>query len=258
MYGFAAPSNSRLEIRHSKSFTLIELLVVVAIIAVLVAMLLPALGAAREAAKGAACGGNLRQIGLAMMAYANDNAEYFPPMCNAEWSSNPGTSYAFKWYTNLLIYGNYLPMPECWTTGDWGLQYHMQVWGLVTDGVWRCPSAMQIGEGGGYGVNESHLLSYVNTNNYAGTIQISTLEQPSRYWLIGDACRPPDVTWKAVACWAETWQYNPVYQQPSRRHHGAANVAMTDGHVEKMDVQGLIEVGRWQEVCTLFYHPPYR
>src|SRR5262245_31955784 len=55
-----------------RAFTLIELLVVIAIVAILAALLLPALAAGREAGRKASCLSNLRQIGLAIHAYAAD------------------------------------------------------------------------------------------------------------------------------------------------------------------------------------------
>jgi prepilin-type N-terminal cleavage/methylation domain-containing protein/prepilin-type processing-associated H-X9-DG protein len=64
---------------HPKSgFTLIELLVVIAIIAVLIALLLPAVQAAREAARRASCINNMKQIGIALANYHDQQGSYPP------------------------------------------------------------------------------------------------------------------------------------------------------------------------------------
>jgi prepilin-type N-terminal cleavage/methylation domain-containing protein/prepilin-type processing-associated H-X9-DG protein len=61
-----------------EGFTLIELLVVIAIIAILAALLLPSLASAKQAGKRAACVSNLRQVGIAIRTYADENEGQIP------------------------------------------------------------------------------------------------------------------------------------------------------------------------------------
>ena len=82
-------------------FTLIELMVVIAIIAILASMLLPALSKAREASQKGVCLNNLKQVGILINLYCDDNAEAFP-------HSLDQVAPQKQWYHYLLPYlGNY-------------------------------------------------------------------------------------------------------------------------------------------------------
>lgn len=81
------------------AFTLIELLTTVGIIALLMGMVLPAVQSAREASRRVECVNHLKQIGLALQAYAG-NTGFFP-----------GVFTATDFYAGYIIYGHaYSPL----------------------------------------------------------------------------------------------------------------------------------------------------
>ncbi len=65
--------------RAYTGFTLIELLVVIAIIAILAAILFPVFAQARESARLTQCISHMKQIGHAVLMYADDHDETMPP-----------------------------------------------------------------------------------------------------------------------------------------------------------------------------------
>lgn len=111
-----------------KGFTLIELLVVVAIITALIAILLPSLGQAREQAKTTACASNLRQLGIASVAYSTENGGNILPGGYRNWQTN-GTEHYESWAT-ILIYSGFVPRTSI----------NKQTDGPATRSPFYCPS----------------------------------------------------------------------------------------------------------------------
>jgi prepilin-type N-terminal cleavage/methylation domain-containing protein/prepilin-type processing-associated H-X9-DG protein len=89
-----------------RAFTLIELLVVIAIIAILAAILFPVFAQARDKARQAVCLSNQKQLGLAILMYAQDFDETYPV---ANYPAPPSieaglTNSRFHWYNMVEPY----------------------------------------------------------------------------------------------------------------------------------------------------------
>lgn len=74
--------------KNNQAFTLVELLTVISIIAILAGLIFTVLQGSRDKAKLAGCASNLRQIGISLELYAQDNRGFYPSSTatNGTWS----------------------------------------------------------------------------------------------------------------------------------------------------------------------------
>ncbi len=207
-------------------FTLIELLVVIAIIAVLASMLLPALGRARAKALQTSCAGNLRQVGLGLILYA-ESSNSFGPVATYPLR---GWMYMIADEMNVVTEGGDIPATPNLTNAS-----HAKA--LVKEnGVLQCPSlqpeASKFVYGMSYGINFSISASWENQSWKADCpdtypLRLNKLSDPTVLLMSSESIN----FYNIMASWGGAYVYRNV-------HGMVRNNVLADGHVEPRKVYG--------------------
>lgn len=117
-----------------RAFTLLDVLVTITVVVILISIMLPSLGRVRETAHQVICRSNVRQIGIGISLFAEDNRNRLMPSI---FVGNDPTNYK-PWETPTL---RVQPEPPGYVAGKWdglGLLYHLDY--LPAPRLFYCPS----------------------------------------------------------------------------------------------------------------------
>lgn len=152
-----------------RAFTLIELLVVISIIALLVAILLPVLSSAKYAVRTTACASQLKQMGVAVIAYAVDNDAMYPHKMDA------GTTAVY----NAIGQAYYRPESNVTAIREQGTSKYNYIplldpYVSNTDEMFICPHTDSLWDEGYGGSTNSQVISYAMFWGISGGVSTVT------------------------------------------------------------------------------------
>lgn len=227
---------------RQRGFTLMELLVVIAIIAFLAALLLPALSRAKIQGQRTSCLNNLRQIGVLMQVYTDENNDTFPAHRNQGLdTSDPNASLTNWWGVTISVYDG----GQSNLFHDPAIKGQMQENG--TEWHWNF-DCNQVGYGyngwflGHHPLGASDLIVAGFTFHTDDSFNRSAIVSPSDNLLIGDKepyGDPP--VWSSSLWWEDACMNQEVVEASGfpcyegvepNRHFGMAVMAFNDGHSE--------------------------